>query len=56
MSINQPTICLNASWNWNGTTFTNSITVSAYPYALFVDMNNAVYVGETNLDRVQLWP
>ncbi len=56
MSINQPTICPNASWNTNGTTFANISTVGSYPYALYVDMNNAVYVAETSLNHVQVWP
>ena len=54
-SINQPTLCPNASWNLNGTTFASSSTVSTYPYGLFVNTNNAVYVAATSLNRIQMW-
>jgi hypothetical protein len=55
VSLNQPTICPNATWSLNGSTFANNNTVGTYPYALFVDANNAVYVAETNNNRVQVW-
>jgi hypothetical protein len=39
----------------NGTTLANNSTVGTTPYALFVDINNAFYVAETSLNRVQVW-
>ena len=56
VALNQPTICANATWQVNGSTLANISAVGNYPYALFVDSSNAVYVVETSLSRVQVWP
>jgi hypothetical protein len=56
VSLNQPTLCPNATWNSNGTTLANNSTVGTYPYSVFVDINNDVYVAETSLNRIQMWP
>jgi sugar lactone lactonase YvrE len=34
----------------------NVSAVSTYPYALFIDTNNAVYVAETTNNRIQIFP
>ena len=54
-SVNLPKICPNASWSVNGITFANSSFVGSYPYGLFVDTSNNIYVAETSLNQVQVW-
>jgi hypothetical protein len=53
---NLPKFCPFASWNPNGTTFGNSNTTGMYPYDIFIDTNNTIYVAATTLMQVQVWP
>jgi hypothetical protein len=55
-SYNQPKFCPSATWNPVAVTFANSTTVGTHPYGIFIDTNNSVYVAETLLFRVQVWP
>jgi tripartite motif-containing protein 71 len=54
-SYNQPKISLCATWNPNAITFATTSTVGFNPAGIFVDINNTVYVAETQLNRVQVW-
>lgn len=40
--MNFPTICTNASWNPNATTFTNSTIIGSNPYAIFINRNDTL--------------
>jgi hypothetical protein len=55
VSYNQPKFCPYAAWNPDATTFADQSTVGTYPYGIFVDTNNTVYVAAENLHRVQVW-
>ena len=55
ISYNQPKFSQYASWNPNAVTFTNMTTVGLNAYGLFININNTVYVTETQNSRVQVW-
>lgn len=54
-SWNQPTLCSNASWNPNATTFANEIIVGSQPHGIFVNFNNTVYAA-SRYDKIIVWP
>src|SRR4051794_38684895 len=54
LSFNQPRFCGSATWNSDAITFAHGITVGASS-GIYVDINNTVYVTETDLNRVQVW-
>jgi hypothetical protein len=39
----------------NATTIANQSLVGYYPYGLFVNINNTLYVAETDYSRIQVW-
>ena len=55
ISYNRPKLCAFASWNSNATTFANQAMVGFYPYSLFIDINNTIYVTERTNNRIQIW-
>ncbi len=55
VSYNQPKFCPNASWNPYATTFANISTVGLYPWAIFVNTDNTVYVGNKANDQIVVW-
>jgi hypothetical protein len=54
-SYNQPKFCPSATWNPNAITIANNNTIGSFPYDIFVDINNTVYVTEQGNNRVQVW-
>ncbi|CAF1362758.1 unnamed protein product [Adineta steineri] len=52
---NQPKLCANASWNSTAVTFATSATVGTNPTAMFVSLNNIVYVADQLNNRIQVW-
>ncbi|CAF1505724.1 unnamed protein product, partial [Adineta steineri] len=56
ISYNMPKLTAYTSWSSNGITFANITVIGTYPYGVFVDNNNTVYVCEYSLNRVQAWP
>ncbi|CAF4176744.1 unnamed protein product, partial [Adineta steineri] len=56
ISYNMPKFTAYTSWSSNGITFANTTVIGTYPYGVFVDNNNTVYVCEFSLNRVQAWP
>ncbi|CAF3980867.1 unnamed protein product, partial [Adineta steineri] len=56
LSFNQPKFCPSATWNSTAVTFSSSPIVGNNPNGVFVDTSNTVYVGEPQLNRVQVWP
>ena len=55
VSFNRPKFCANATWNLTGTTFADVYTVGTYPYGLFINTNNTVYVANRQDGRIVVW-
>jgi hypothetical protein len=55
VSYNQPKFCPSTTWNLNATTFATNATVGEYPYGIFVDTNNTVYVANLLNGQVLVW-
>ncbi len=55
ISFNQPNFCPSATWNSTGITFANNNTVGMYPYGIFVNINNTVYVANRQNSLIQVW-
>jgi hypothetical protein len=55
LSFNQPTLCANATWNPDATTFTDRQMVGSNPWTLFVSVNNSVYVIVYTRNRIEIW-
>ncbi|CAF1572006.1 unnamed protein product, partial [Adineta steineri] len=55
LSYNLPKFSAYATWSSNGVTLFNSTTIGIYPFGLFVDTNNTLYVCEYSLNAIQVW-
>ncbi|CAF0751434.1 unnamed protein product [Adineta ricciae] len=44
ISYNQPKFFSNSSWNINGTTISNISSTGTYPYGIFINKNNTIYI------------
>ncbi|CAF1198564.1 unnamed protein product [Adineta ricciae] len=55
LSINQPQFSSCAIWNSVATTFANNTTVGTYPYKIFVNKDNTVYVTAASIKQVLVW-
>jgi hypothetical protein len=55
LSFNQPKFCGNATWNATATTFAATNLVGGYPYGLFVNQNNTLYVANREQNRIIMW-
>ncbi|CAF1035223.1 unnamed protein product [Adineta ricciae] len=53
--MNQPKLCPAATWNATATTFATSSTIGSYPYVVFIDQNNKIYVTNRQMSSVQVW-
>jgi hypothetical protein len=53
--FNQPKFCPSATWNATGITFANSNTLGAYPYGIFININNTVFVANQWYNLIQVW-
>jgi tripartite motif-containing protein 71 len=42
-------------WNPNATTFADNNTIGLYPYGVFVNINNTVYVADRADSRILIW-
>ena len=54
-SFNQPTFCLNSSWNPNATTVANITTIGSSPYDIFININNTIYVPNQDNGQIIVW-
>ena len=54
-SANQPKLCPNATWDPDGITFANNITIGANPYGLFINSNNTVYAANNENGHILIW-
>ena len=55
VSYNQPKFCSSTTWTTNAITFAGASTVSAYPFSVFVNTNNTIYVAALSNHSVQVW-
>ncbi|UJR16214.1 hypothetical protein I4U23_003124 [Adineta vaga] len=55
ITVNQPKLCPSATWNATAITFADNNTVGTYPYGIFINNNNIVYVANQQLSLVQVW-
>ena len=55
VSFNQPGLCLNATWDSNGTTFADNNTVGSQPKTIFINNNNTVYTANNQNGTIQIW-
>ncbi|CAF1568159.1 unnamed protein product [Adineta steineri] len=56
LSYNQPTFCSNALWYSNASTFASSSTIGSFPYGIFINGINTVYVPNRVSNTILLWP
>ncbi|CAF1263922.1 unnamed protein product [Adineta steineri] len=56
ISYNIPKFTAYTTWSSNAITFADTTMIGIYPYGVFVDNNNTVYVSEYSLNSVQAWP
>jgi hypothetical protein len=54
-SYNQPKFCPFTTWNPDAITFANKSTIGTYPYGIFVNTNNTVYVPDRENGPIQIW-
>lgn len=54
-SFNEPQFCSSATWNATAITFANNNTIGTYPYGIFVNTNNTVYVANQQYSLIQVW-
>lgn len=54
-SVNQPLLCPSANWTGNASTVLNISTIGNRSYAMFVDINDTVYVASLSTRSVLAW-
>ena len=55
LAFNRPTLETVAKWDSNAITFADISTAGQYPFDIFVDKKNTVYVSAFNLDIIRMW-
>jgi tripartite motif-containing protein 71 len=55
VSYNQPKFCALASWDPSAITIADSSAVVMYPWDIFVDTNNTIYVTDYNYNHILVW-
>ena len=55
VSVTQPKLCPNATWNQDGITFANSSTIGRGPRSIFINANNTVYAVNHENGSIQIW-
>ena len=55
LSYNQPRFCLNTTWNSNATTFADQSFARTYPYDIFVNSNNSIYILDRQTGQIHIW-
>mgnify|MGYP001033874273 CR=1 FL=1 len=54
-SFNQPRFRTNATWNSIATTFANQTFVGTQPFAIFVNLNNSIYIPNRQTGEIHIW-
>ena len=55
VSYNQPKLDPLATWSGNGQIFAGSSIIGEYPYGLFVNVNNTIYVADRYNNEIKIW-
>ena len=55
MSVNQPKLCPNATWNSVAVTLANNSTVGTEPQTIFVGTDNTMYTADFQNGSIQIW-
>jgi hypothetical protein len=55
MAYNQPKLCPNASWNPEAATFANSSIVGNHVRTIFINKDDAVFVGNRETKVISFW-
>ncbi|CAF4170401.1 unnamed protein product, partial [Adineta steineri] len=55
LSFNQPKFSSTATWSSNGITIANQPIVGLYPFAIFVNTNNTIYVANRENNTIVIW-
>jgi len=55
VSFNQPIFPPNSTWNQNATTFVKQNFVGTYPYGIFINSNNSIYVPNRQTGQIHIW-
>ncbi|CAF1456527.1 unnamed protein product, partial [Adineta steineri] len=55
LSYNQPKFCPTAMWNTKGITLANQSIVGWYPFAIFINTNNTIYVANKENRTIVVW-
>ncbi len=55
VSYNQPTFSSYALWNPNATTFADNNTIGQYPFDIFINTNNTIYVPNQQNGQIIIW-
>jgi hypothetical protein len=53
--VNRPILCSASLWDPNATTFANQSIFGQQPNAIFITVNNSIYVVDQLSDQVQMW-
>jgi len=55
ISYNQPKFNEFTVWNPNGITFAANSTIGTYPFGIFIDKNNTIYITGQSMNRICIW-
>ena len=55
LSYNQPRFCFNTIWNSSATTFAKQSFVGTYPFGIFVNSNNSIYISSRQTNQIHIW-
>jgi tripartite motif-containing protein 71 len=55
VSYNQPKLDALASWSPNAVTLNDTNKIGSYPYGIYVNIDNTVYVADRENGRIQVW-
>jgi len=55
VSFNQPTFRTNTIWNSNATTLATQSYVGTYPFGIFVNSNNSIYIVNQQTAQIHIW-
>ena len=56
MAFNQPQFCSTTEWNPDAVLSANATSLGSWPYDMFVDVNNEVYVAGRSPSSILAWP
>ena len=55
ISYNQPKLNPYISWSANAIPFANNSVIGLYPYSIFIDMNNTIYLADQSNKQILIW-